>query len=1106
MSETNNRSQLYEPAGFFLLRAPVLPIGVFQQLTSGGGVNLAILEDDAALDTWLAQVNQASCNTIQTLVAHPLVVQALTVASRDIFEGLTYIRRDETSRRAKRAYSGLFRYLTRMSTRPTPFGLFSGIAMGQFGPHTTLQLNSDTVQSTRTRPDMGWLLSLLEQIETESALMSHMNIVINQTAYITGGRAIIPYADIYGKGDTRSITLRATPVVQYVFERARQPLPYQTLFHDIATAFPQATDQAIEGLLQQLWKHHFLMSDLRPPLTSAQPEHYVLDRLLKIAVPALDTVIKDMEAIVDDMKKIDQMRGVGATAYIHALVERQQSMITEPASDYQPYQMDTTLNLLGNHLKQEIGEAVADAVEALMRMTHAPKGAPHLREYYFAFVERYGQEAEVPLLDLLSPEAGLDAPPGYTEPRRTYPLRSVPPPETQQRDAFLCSLLNVALCQQETEIELTDARLQQLTLWEPTPFNPPLPAIEMFLQIHAASVKAMNRGEWRGIVSPACIAHGGRTFCRFFDILGEEGLKHLQEYARREEALFPNAVFAELSYLPIRGRAANVMIRPALRLHEVVVNTTPSVAPNQVIPFNDLVVGVKDEHFYLRSLRLRKEVVVTQGNMLNIMRAPNICRFLLEASEDGYPMLSPFRWGVAEPSPFLPRVVRKKIVLSPAQWNVYPSSIQSIGQGSQEARFFAGVQQWRKKWNIPRYVYLTQFDHRLLLDLEHPFSVVELQKEIKKSGGQQSVRLQEMLPDADHLWLRDSEQRPYLNEMVVPVLLKENAPVMQQKRAIENAKAHNDDQKSYPHYPISRRQRQQLPGDGWTYLKVYAPFKQHNEIITGSLRPIVQALQKQQLIDQWFFIRFTDSEPHLRVRFHACSESANSAVLNRVLDWGRGLVQSGLARDIALATYEREIERYGGPEAIELLEKLFSANSDAIMQMVAAIHTGQLTLSPSHITIFSLDRLFEAWGKDFSARLTFLQNRTDKNEARNAFRKQRRLLCELLQPWGDSSVHPSLPAQRQQLDELCALQRPAVQEVAEQIRRITLQGKLWVSEPQLLSSLAHMHINRLLGPQRDEERKVYTFWHHTLESIQKRPPSKEEGSRESNTNEVKTTK
>jgi len=62
-------------------------------------------------------------------------------------------------------------------------------------------------------------------------------------------------------------------------------------------------------------------------------------------------------------------------------------------------------------------------------------------------------------------------------------------------------------------------------------------------------------------------------------------------------------------------------------------------------------------------------------------------------------------------------------------------------------------------------------------------------------------------------------------------------------------------------------QRTFTPGDHWLYFKVYTGFKTADQIITQVIAPLANQLLNSQIISKWFFIRYSDPELHLRLRF-----------------------------------------------------------------------------------------------------------------------------------------------------------------------------------------------------------------------------------------------
>ncbi|MET9341909.1 lantibiotic dehydratase [Nonomuraea sp. NPDC003804] len=992
----------YEAAEFFLLRAPALPVGTFREL-------------------------MADPERLLALARNPYVRRALLVASPDLVAAVD--RGDLTAPgKAERVRSRLMRYLIRMATRPTPFGAFSGVAMGLFGARSTAALGSSAIAKVRVRADMGWLMALIKKIEQDEVLLPHLDVVANATLHRVGDRMVLPYADVYGEQDNRAVRIRATPAVDLVVSTAATPVPYATVVSELAAAYPQVPAETVTRLVRELWDLNVLTSDLRPPLTEPHPEQHLLKRL--IGVPEAASVTEPLEEIVDLARAADD------TAGLIALEAAQRRLL--PEYKRHTYQLDAAVSAREPYLSAEVGSAVAGAMDCLMRLAGtAPDQLQHIAEYRDAFLERYGHEARVPLLELLGSDGGMEAPTGYTEPARSYDLRSASRPESSRYDRVISELAAHAWWTGADEVELTDEWVDRLA--GSASARPPLPAVDVFAQVSAASLDDIDRGDWQVVLSSVGLAPGGRTYGRFFDLLDDGAEQRLREYARREEALFPDAVFAELAYLPSRGRFGNVAFRPLLRPYEVPINTTPAVSPDRVIDLADIMVGATDQRMYLWSRRLGKELVVTQNHMLSPAVAPNISRFLIEVSQDGFLLPMGFRWGYLEAAPFLPRVRRGKVILRSAQWTV-----RTLGED------------WREKWRVPRHVLLCDNDNKLLLDLDNPAAEAELRREIDRTG---QVVLQELRPDFDGLWLRDEQDRPYTAEIVVPVVLEE-AP---RKRRIS----------PQPDLPAQRF----LPGGDWSFLKVYAAFERHDEIIAGPLRELVAALRAAGLIDRWFYMRYADPRPHLRVR----CRGAASELLPALTAWGSDLVRRGLANDLQVATYEPELARYGGTRTFDLAERFFEANSDVTADLIAR----QPDIQAEHLAVATVDTLCALWGLAPIERIAAVPAYSGEDDSHRRFREHHAYLCELLVP-NERRPHAQGRADRELLAAVLGPQGPAARDVADAVRAAAADGELAGTEQQVLNTLMHMQINRLLPIDLNREGRCYALWHHALRAIRGR--------------------
>ena len=183
---------------------------------------------------------------------------------------------------------------------------------------------------------------------------------------------------------------------------------------------------------------------------------------------------------------------------------------------------------------------------------------------------------------------------------------------------------------------------------------------------------------------------------------------------------------------------------------------------------------MRNDRFIVRWPAAGRDVVITAGHMLTHLRAPLPCRLLTELSRDGCCQLAGFQWGPAASFPFLPRVQVGRVILALAQWRL--SALTSPAAAAPDpVAFRHALQQWREHWQAPRHVYLTEGDQRLLLDLASPRQADELRLALRRLVGNDMLILTEVYPDLDDAWVRDTSGRHFMTELVVPLVLKQDA-------------------------------------------------------------------------------------------------------------------------------------------------------------------------------------------------------------------------------------------------------------------------------------------------------------------------------------------
>ncbi len=979
----------------------------------------------------------------------PRVRAAIAVSSTELTASLARTSGADRSREARRLAGKLLRYLIRMSTRPTPYGLFAGVGLVEWGDRTTLAFGGDGYR-TRTRPDMEWLLDFVASLESDPDVRAGLRLVATSSVVIRGGRAFLT-------GNTgEKVSVRATDPCRRALELARTPISPAALAEALGAA-PNATPVKAERLVEELWRQGFLLADLRPPLTSSDPARHVVERLQ--GIPAARSTATALAGLLEQLEAWDAL-GFEERAESWPDLLAGMRALHDASPSTHLLQTDMALPLTGVRVNPEVAAEAARAAELLLRLSPFPHGLPQLDTYRRAFEARYGIEREVPLLELVDPDFGLGPP-------DSLPWDGIES-AVARREPLLRSLALDALRDRTPVLELDHTLLSGLETWAPDAALAPV-SLDISLFVAADSPGALDAGDFNVVVGPNLGGgSAGRNLGRFVDLLGAPAEALLRRISDAETDALPGRMIAEVVYQPQRERSANVAIRRTVRGHEIVFDALAGVGDEQVIPAGELVVGLRSGRFVVRWPARDVEIVGAQGHMLTTLQAPPAARLLLDLANDGRCLLSPFSWGPAAMFPFLPRVQSGRVVLALAEWRIQPNAEEV--RTEDRAGFADSLAAWRERWSVPRHVYLASGDHRLLLDLDDPLHAEVLRDEL--SGGEKgrATLLQEALPGPMHAWL-PAPDGGRLVEIVVPVTLRGTAAVSPPPgRSTRPADVR-----------VSDQTRLRLPGSEWLFLKLYAPRVFEDELIAGPLRTFSEFATGAGLTDGWFFLRYADPDPHLRVRFHGEPATLLGPLMEQICSWAGDLVADGLCTAFGFDTYEREVERYGGDEGMCAAEAVFTADSPAVAGMLHLSRQGTLSADTVTLAVLSVDDLLAALGLDGASRTDFYGHTAEQTpEGGREYRARQHELRDLMgrpealaETSGGGELRHLLAARRAALASAAAWLAPCRPDEA--------------SLAPVCRSYVHLHANRLLGASAPDERLVLELLRRVRTGLSKAP-------------------
>lgn len=124
-----------------------------------------------------------------------------------------------------------------------------------------------------------------------------------------------------------------------------------------------------------------------------------------------------------------------------------------------------------------------------------------------------------------------------------------------------------------------------------------------------------------------------------------------------------------------------------------------------------------------------------------------------------------------------------------------------------------------------------------------------------------------------------------------------------------------------------------IPGDKWVYYKIYTGFKSADWILTKEIYPFTKRLIKNEIITQFHFVRYSDPDFHIRLRFLLSDETNFGNTVHEINHILSKLVNKQFIWKIEISTYQREIERYN-KFLIKETEMLFYIDSIYIILII----------------------------------------------------------------------------------------------------------------------------------------------------------------------------
>jgi lantibiotic biosynthesis protein len=981
--------------------------------------------------------------SLQQLAGDAVFMEALFLASPVLHAELQKFVQGKggSEKEEKKLLRSVAKYYLRMSSRCTPFGLFSGCAVAQWSDGDTTRLVLDDQPAERhTRFDMHYLCALAQHLAKLPCIKDRLLYYPNTGYYKIGDEVrYVEYKYVNARRHHIISSVSASDYVMQLLQAAAQGILLSDMVQLLVT--DEIEEQEAIDFISEMIEAQLLTNELEPAITGDEFLHQIIGTLQRINQPEdadITAIIQRLQQTDALIAQIDQGGNHQVEAYYHIMETIRPFEVAFEESKL--FQTDISFPLREHKVDAAIQAQLLEGLTLVNRLNKAQENA-NLSAFAKRFYERY-EDKEMPLLEVLDTETGI----GYLEqynsdivplvddmflPRGNEEDNRIP---WNRREQFLLRKLQGALSQNALSVELTEADLADFDNdWQSLPPS----VVSMFRLLPNGRLLLESAGGSSAANLLGRFAHGNQAIHQI-----------INEIVAEEDAQNPGVVFAEIIHLP-ESRIGNILLHPAFRKYEIPFLAKASVDTEHQVLLQDLYITVRNNKVKLHSKRLGRQVIPRLSTAHNYSNnALPVYQFLCDLQLQDKQSGIGFHWGALEGSQqFLPRVTYKDIVLFAAQWSFLQADIAPMADKEGDALLEAAAA-FREKFRLPALAVLADGDNELLVNFEDALMLRVWLDAVKKRPG---FLMKEFLGAEGESMVKDAAGRGYTNQFIAPLI------------------------KTGPCYGAEWRANDSppeaegvfLPGSEWLYYKIYCGLKSSDRILAEAVHPLVTQLLVDGLIDQFFFIRYNDPGFHLRIRFHVPDTAHIGQVMQMFHRQILPFETAGYIAKTQMDTYKRELDRYGH-NSIELAERFFYHDSMACLQMLELTFGDEREEVRWIWALRAIDELLNAFAFPLPEKLSLLEKMKDsfyaefradkmlKNQLSAKYRAHKSRITAALEGVGPAAndLEPLWQVLRQKTADLAP--------VVQGLQQLQQAGALRVSLNELMPSYIHMLVNRII--------------------------------------------
>ena len=153
---------------YFMIRTPALPLHYLEKFRNSNKDIYTFIKEDDFLDDFFKK--------------------ALLLSSKSLY--FAYINKPNKENKYKNLCEGLLKYFIRATSRPTPYGYYANVSIGNFASNTELKKLFKIID---IKVDTDWANGLIKNLEDDFVVLNKLSLIFNDICYVSGDRLKNPY-------------------------------------------------------------------------------------------------------------------------------------------------------------------------------------------------------------------------------------------------------------------------------------------------------------------------------------------------------------------------------------------------------------------------------------------------------------------------------------------------------------------------------------------------------------------------------------------------------------------------------------------------------------------------------------------------------------------------------------------------------------------------------------------------------------------------------------------------------------------------------------------------------------------------------------------------